>query len=134
MEDRNVFKLLFLFLQPHTLLILCSSFHLQWPASQILPLKFDSHQLYSKSPPKSIITTIFKKCLSTLKWSTLPVTRAETTPEVSGFSDSSPSKRRVAWRCGPRGMAGGVGRGPSEGGFREELEALKPHQYALIVL
>lgn len=63
-EDRTVFRVLFLFVHPHMLVVLFSFFHSQWDPSQILHLKFCSHKLYGRGWPESVITTIFKKCLS----------------------------------------------------------------------
>lgn len=106
MEDRTLLKFLFVFLYPR---ILFSSALLTNPASRILLSK-----AVSQKPTQSVIITIFKKCLSALKWSALAATTLETTPETRVLSDSS------HWR------EGGVV--TSGGGFREKQEALIPHQ------
>ena len=67
----------------------------------------------------------FQKSSSTLKWSALPVTSAETTPKMSGLSDSSSWKQRVCvcvCVCVHVCVSD-----TSEGGFEEESETLKPH-------
>lgn len=120
-EDRNIFKLLFLFLHPYTLLILFSPFHIWWPSSQILPLKLYSHKLYGKSPSKSVITTTFKSARqpSSGALCQLPVQK-----RLPRWVDCLIHHRNGVCLCV---CACVCVSDTSEGGFEEEPETLKPH-------